>query len=99
MSFIQKSSKEVIKLSPFDNTMRLLLKGALPDSWMHAEVEIEFTSINKREVKTKVKFYSLYDHSLVKVIDVNSSIMAGDALRIPGMIASYKMTLTDLDEG
>ena len=79
--------------TPFDNLKRHLVKGAIADGWMHCEIEIEFTSVGRDEVKAKIKFYSQFDHSLVRIIEVAPSIKAGDTLRLPGLIVSYKIDI------
>jgi hypothetical protein len=97
MSFIQKHSKDLKKPTPFENTKRLILEGAVQEGWMHAEVEIKFEYIDPDSVRLKVKFYSLYDHSLVKEIDVKIPAYEGDTLKLPGTIVSYKINLFDLE--
>jgi hypothetical protein len=96
MSFIQKHSKEIKKPTPFENLKRLVFDGAVKDGWMHSEIEIEFIQLIG-DVKARVKFYSLYDHSLVKVLNVEANIEEGDSLKLPGAIVSYRVEVTGFE--
>jgi hypothetical protein len=101
MSFIQKNSNEIKKPTPFENMKRKNLPG-LQDGWMHAELEIKFISVETEvnglvQIKTRIEFYSLFDNSLVKVIDHCPTICEGDILKLPGVICSFKVNLESID--